>query len=103
MHVVEYYVELTLVPERYVSIPGGRASFTCITLTDETLHWLVNGSLLQNLSLSNVSIITHDRGVRELEFVNLPAEYNATIITCTVTIPASQTNARDSQLFLQGL
>jgi hypothetical protein len=98
-----YTVDLRFVlqPEIYVSTLGGRASFTCVPLNGAALTWLVNGSLVDNLNLRNVTTIYHTGGIRVLEFADIPVEYNSTNITC-VASSNSMNATLDSKLVIQG-
>jgi hypothetical protein len=64
--VVEHSVELALLPERYVSTPGGRASFSCIPPIGKSVQLSVNGSLVENISLSRLFWRNQEAGVCEL-------------------------------------
>ena len=76
-----------------VVVPGDIIRFTCSS-TATNLHitsvqWLVNGTALQNLSLSNVTenfITVQMKGIGELVFTDISEEYNKTMITCMVNM-----------------
>ena len=68
---------------RRVHALGAKATYIC---TDTTLNvvgmqWLINGTQLENLNLSNVNA-RFSRGVGRLEVSRIPLEYNDTSIQC---------------------
>ena len=72
-----------------VSYPGGSATFDCISFSTETVdvHFLVNGSLFDSLTLKNVTqeVLLNNMGQAQagiLRFEDLPVEYNNTRIQC---------------------
>ena len=101
---------LNLQPRPYhVSTPGSKVIFICRSVPhagDEfvSLHWLVNGTTLEDLNLHNVTAEIGD-GYGILVFVDIPTEYNSTRIACVATINLEMTqinDTRDSLLIVQG-
>ena len=75
--------------EVIVSYPGGPAVFDCVSFSTmtEAVHFLVNGSLLDSLTLKNVTqeVLLNSMGELRggiLRFADLPVEYNNTHIQC---------------------
>ena len=50
---------MSVTPDEYISTPGGRAVFTCSTpgVSVVDVQWLVNGTELGSLNLTNVTSI----------------------------------------------
>ena len=85
-------------------VAGGTATFQCFSFHDNIVgvQWLVNGS--QNFDFANVT--EESRGsLGLLIFANIPAEYNATTISCEVVLVSSirETALESSRLLIQGV
>ena len=100
-----------MIPEKYVSTPGGHAIFTCLADNGVSatggMRWLVNGTALESLRLANVEstieVSTRGRKRGRLQFTRLPVEYNTTTVRCIVV--ATNQNfiaAHNSTLMIQG-
>ena len=94
--------------EYYVSRPGGRATFTCQTsgVSVVDVQWLVNGTELDSLSLTNVTSRLETAGTTKrwsLVFTQIPVEYNTTTVKCIViTMNENLTAYQNSTLLIQG-
>ena len=92
-------------PDRFVSTPGGSATFICLStgMRIVSLQWLVNGSLVENLNLTNVRTeFDNNKGV--LIFDDIPVEYNMSSIGCMVIAEGNSEPllSQNSSLILQG-
>ena len=92
-----------------VSYPGGPARIDCITfITTTVVQFIVNGSLLESLTLKNVTQEVLLNGMGELQggilrFADLPAEYNNTRIQCRAEFSMGSSQTTTSVvLLLQG-
>ena len=90
---------------KFITVPGGSATYTCITsiLTNdniESVQWLVNNTLVENLELDNV-VVT---GLGRLRFTMTSEEYNNTNIRCRATFMSGSitTSETGSLLLIQG-
>ncbi len=87
-----------------VSVQGGVAEFLCsadfITVTG--VQWLLNGTALQDLNLSNVTTMFNNIG-GSLAFTNLPLEYNMTCIVCAANTSSGVITSNSVSLLIQGL
>ena len=88
--------------DTYISIPGGDARFLCLSSSAVGVEWLVNGTLLENLNLNNVTTEYAEGIGGALSITNLLVDYNMTRITCKVDESSSVFNAT-SLLLLQGI
>ena len=84
-----------------ISTPGGDARFRCLSSSAIGVEWLVNGTLLENLNLNNVTTEFAEGIGGALLLTNLPVDYNMTRITCKVDESSSVSNTT-SLLLLQG-
>lgn len=84
-------VEVLPVHQVYRSVPGGDATFRCTSYSQTItgVQWLVNGTHLENLNLTNVTkdFNAIGRGVGTLKFKNLPVDYDRIRIRCEATLP----------------
>ncbi len=92
--------------DQVVHVPGDRATFPCSQSHDllPGVQWLVNGSALESLNLSNVTELFSDAlhsGV--LVFTALSLEYNVTSINCRATTTLGMMISTDALLLMQGL
>ncbi len=87
-----------------MSVQGGVARFICsddaITVTG--VQWLLNGTALQDLNLSNVNA-RFSLQTGYLAFTNLPLEYNMTCIVCTANTSSGVMKSSNVSLLVQGL
>ncbi len=98
---------MTLTSPGSVFVLGDNPVFNCVSLhgaTVTSVQWLINGTRLEDLSLTNVrtdfSEITEQGS---LVFNNVPVEYNGTYIQCRVTLSNGETeNSNNSTLLVQG-
>lgn len=99
-------------PDKFVSVPGGNATFICSSPsgargnTITKVQWLVNGSLFDPLDLLNVStdFFPFSNGFGILSFTNLPVEYNMTTIRCRAYFGfRTLTSNNATLLLLQGI
>ncbi len=98
---------MTLTSPGIVFVPGDNPVFNCVSLHGATVtnvQWLINGTLLGNLSLTNVrtdfSEITRQGS---LVFNNVPEKYNNTNIHCRVSLNNGETgDSNNYTLLVQG-
>ena len=99
---------MLVIPDEYVSAPGGRAVFTCLGVSIVDVQWLVNGTELDRLNLTNVKPMLEtspDGGskIGRLVFTQLPIEYNTTTVKCIIiTMNEILTATQNSTLLIQG-
>ncbi len=91
-----------------VFIPGEIPIFNCATssrtITITSVEWLINGTQLEDLSLTNVET-EFSQLFRQglLGFNNISVEYNNTNIQCRVTLSNGETvDSNNSTLLVQG-
>lgn len=89
-----------------ISFIGGRASFSCFLDGILSVQWLMNGTELEELNLTDV-IVEFDnmRTTGNLLFTDLPLAFNGTTIQCRVTL-SSGSEAVSGNMFIlliQGL
>ena len=65
------------------------------------MQWLINGTLLENLNLSNVNA-RFSRGVGRLEISRIPLEYNGTTIQCIANFENRNEPSNILTLLVQG-
>ena len=92
-------------PDRFVSTPGESATFVCLSpgIRIVSLQWLVNGSLVENLNLTNVRT-EFDNISGVLRFDDIPEEYNMSRIRCMAIAEGNSEPllSQNSSLILQG-
>ena len=73
--------------EVIIATPGGVARFNCLSLMGNLVgvEWLVNGTQLENLNLSNAITEFDEETGGVLTLTNLPVEYNMTRIIIMYT------------------
>ncbi len=70
-----------------VSIPGGSAQFSCTILPNDgvvAVEWLINGTVLENPSLSGATVDFFPGLGSRLVFASLSPKFNVTRIACRV-------------------
>lgn len=85
----------TLIPEKLVSIPGGRAVFTCRCPAQpvDQVDWMINGSYLKDREFAlNVSEIVIC-GIGTLAFNNVSVMNNMTTVQCEANCTGFSNNA----------
>lgn len=83
---------------------GHDTIYTCSSLHAVNIDWLINGTLLSKLQLSNV-VQSFDRigGFGSLRFRNVPLEYNVTTVQCRANITSVEIiTSQNSTLLVQG-
>ena len=90
-----YHVTVTLTPDKNVVIPGTlQATYICHFINNngniQQYHWLVNGTQLEDLNLGNGVQVVESRSTGILSFINIPEEYNDTIIQCEATLTSGE-------------
>ena len=90
--------------ERLVRIPGGCAIFDCLALGSNniTLDWVINGSLLDELSFPNAIYMVDESNFgmhSTLNVKNLSMEQNCDLISCEVRNGQS---SQRTKLFILG-
>ncbi len=97
---------VTLSSSGNVFIPGDSAIYNCASPsgTITSVEWLINGTLLEDLSLTNVvtefSQLTKQGTLR---FNDISVEYNNTNIQCRANLSNGETvDSNNSTLLVQG-
>ena len=90
-----YHVTVTLTPDQNVVIPRTlQATYICNFINNngniQQYHWLVNGTQLEDLNLGNGVQVVESRSTGILSFINIPEEYNDTIIQCEATLTSGE-------------
>ena len=89
-----------------ISFIGGRASFSCFLDGIVSVQWLVNGTELEQLNLTDIIVeFNARRTLGNLLFTDLPFSFNGTTIQCRVTL-SSGSAAVSGNIFtilIQGL
>ncbi len=97
---------VTLISNSNVFIPGRDHVYICVssTATIRSVQWLINGTRLEDLSLTNVETEFSEKSRRAmLVFINISVEYNNTNIQCRATLSNGETvDSIDSTLLVQG-
>ncbi len=89
-----------------VFIPGRNPTYSCASIsgTITSVEWLINGTRLEDLSLTNV--VTEFSELTEqgtLRFNNISVEYNNTNIQCRATLSNGETvDSNNVTLLVQG-
>ncbi len=86
-----------------VFIPGRNPVLTCASISGIiiSVEWLINGTELEDLSLTNVEAGFIGQGV--LVFNNISVEYNNTNIQCRANLSNGETvDSNDFTLLVQG-
>ena len=65
------------------------------------MQWLINGTQLENLNLSNVNAM-FSNGVGRLEIFHIPLEYNDTTIQCIANFGNRNEPSNILTLLVQG-
>lgn len=99
-----------LLPSVQVVYPNNSTQYRCAVFAQKTitrLEWLINGSLLSDLSLDNFMILkaTNPSGIigGDLLFFDIPLEHNMTTIHCRAIISTTnQITSMMSVLLVQG-
>ncbi len=107
MNLVLYVLVLLISSNGNVFIPGRDPVLNCASLSDTTItsvEWLINGTRLEDLSLTNVEtqfIELFRQG--GLVFNNISVEYNNTNIQCRATLSNGETvDSNNFTLLVQG-
>ncbi len=85
-----------------VHVPGDRATFICSPCPLlPGVQWLVNGTALESVNLSNVTAVFSDELQSGfLTFTHLPLEYNMTRINCRANTTSGMMISNDNMLLL---
>ena len=88
----------------FVSTVNGTATFTCISTTGAAIsevHWLVNGTQLEDRSMSDIDFDPEDPGT--LRLTSIPESYNTTKFQCMAIISGKMSiSVHPVLLLLQG-
>ncbi len=104
-----YLILVRLSSSGDVFIPGVNPVFNCgaasdVTITITSVQWLINGTPLEDLSLTNVE--TEFSPISEqgtIVFNNISVEYNNTNIQCRATLSNGETvDSNNVTLLVQG-
>ena len=89
-------------PGRFVSVPGGNAAFSCLSTSDviNTVEWLINGTVIEPLELTNVEIRDIGHGVVGLQLFNIPIEFNNSRIQCRVHVQSGRVETSSGPLLI---
>ena len=97
-------------PDHFVLVPGGNAAFSCLSTSSDVIdvvQWLINGTVLESLELTDVEIEFRDigHGVFDLELGNIPIEFNTSWIQCRVDLRSGrvETSSRTVLILLEGM
>ncbi len=89
-----------------VFIPGNDPGYNCgsSSVTITSVQWLINGTRLKDLSLTNVATEFIERTRHgTLVFNNISVEYNNTNIQCRATLSNGENvDSNNSTLLVQG-
>ena len=91
-----------------VTTPGGDARVHCLISGNASVQWLVNGSSIENLNLSNVETAIDRMGgytLGELTLTNISVIHNKTRVTCVATVrtgSASVVSNASAVILIQG-
>lgn len=106
------YIVNVFPPGEFISYPGGRAAFTCASLSASeggnviaSIEWLANSTVIDpELEHVDVSFIDVGNGLGMLQFTNLSLEYNNSNIRCRAFLKSGgvQTSNDARLLLLQG-
>ena len=97
-------VGVDILPSKTVGIPDDNFDFFCLdpSRTALSVQWLVNGTLLENSRLVNVSQYYNSISkTAELSF-DLPLEHNVTTIQCIGNFASENVSSETITLLLQG-
>ena len=85
----------------FITTIGANAQYSCSASTPiESLQWLLNGTLVEELELDKVTVTEEGH----LEFHNISVEYNYTSITCNATLTSgSVVTSEEKLLLIQGV
>ena len=104
-----YLILVRLSSSGDVFIPGVNPVFNCgaasdVTITITSVQWLINGTPLEDLSLTNVQTeFSQISRQGTLVFRNISVEYNNTNIQCRATFSNGETvDSNNSTLLVQG-
>ena len=97
---------MTLIFHGTVFTPGGNPIYNCVSssATIASVEWLINGTGLEDLNLTNVvTEFSELTGQGILLFNDVSVEYNNTNIQCRATLSNGDTvNSWTSTLVVQG-
>jgi hypothetical protein len=82
----------------YTASPGVNLTFTCQSLPYNavSVEWQVNNVPLQNMTLENVeATFEKEYGVGFLRFIEIPARYNLSVISCVLQLDSGRTIPSD--------
>ena len=93
-------------PDEFITIPGGSATYACIINSGvsgdfiESMQWLVNDTLVEDLELDNVFVT----GLKRLRFTMITVEFNNTSIRCRANFTSGtiRISEEESMLLIQG-
>ncbi len=103
-----YHVTVTLTPDQNVVIPRTlQATYICHFINNngnvQQYHWLVNRTQLEDLDLGDGVQVDESRSTGILSFMNIPEEYNDTIIQCKATLTSGDIiDSNNATLLVQG-
>ena len=91
-----------------ITIPLGRAAFTCYATWDDlsAVQWKLNNTRAEDFDRNHVTVElvrTRAGNVGSLVLMDIPVEWNNTIVQCVGTFPSgNQLATHNSTLLLQG-
>ena len=89
-----------------VFIPGDNPIYNCASPSDtiKSVEWLINGTLYEDLSLTNVGMVFSELTEQgAIRFNNISVEYNNTNIQCRANLSDGETEySNNFTLLVQG-
>ncbi len=106
-YLLNIIILVSLTPSQdVVTTPGRSVPFVCESINSRglrQLHWLVNGTRLEDLSLGDRVEDYMSRGVRTLFFLTVSVEYNDTTIQCIANFSSGEiVYSNNVSLLVQG-
>ena len=101
--IIPFNAAISLDSPRRVYALGVRVTYICtdITLNVVGMQWLINGTQLENLHLSNINT-RFSIGIGRLEISRIPLEYNNTTIQCIGNFENRNESSNILTLLVQG-
>lgn len=86
-------------PDHFVSVPGGRAVFSCVSDTKiQHVQWLVDGIPIEQHEV-NITFEFQDigHGVVTIHLARIPLEFNTTRIQCQLELESGRVEMSDQR------
>lgn len=111
-HNCSVFLLVLINPPVFISEPGGSAVFLCFDPIYDSdnptisVHWLLNGTLLENINLTSTSVQTEvsDRGTGAITLSNIFEGLNETMLDCMLELQTGsvKNSSITSILLIQG-